>query len=305
MKPRSEGDPAPDGAGPDSGTPWFSDTFAGALRARGWTLTALRRQLVERGNPVSLSTLSYWRSGQRVPEGADSRLVVRDIEEILGLEPDELQRSVPPSRRLGPRGPARADRLLARDGVPEIFAELGLDDLMNGLYVEWLHRWVDIGPDGAPTAFGNRGLYRAGRPGIERLAEMYVALSQDSDPFATIETIGCSLGRVIRRPEAKVSVAELLLPRPLHLGEEVMLEWTMRPQHAVPAQRFECYTEQRNQEILASVRFHPDRLPAWVERYTDSEGGSELYPAQVDGFTVVHHRQRNFGPGTLGVRWGY
>lgn len=46
--------------------------FANALReatARsGLSLTQIHLRLRDRGNPVSIATLSYWRSGERHPE---------------------------------------------------------------------------------------------------------------------------------------------------------------------------------------------------------------------------------------------
>ncbi|KQZ23070.1 hypothetical protein [Microbacterium sp. Root553] len=80
--------------------------FAAALRAaiseRGITLARLRSQLIDDGNPVSMATLSYWRSGDRQPEGAQSLSVVDGIEDRLGLHRGHLGGLLRASARLGP-----------------------------------------------------------------------------------------------------------------------------------------------------------------------------------------------------------
>src|SRR5690606_32958375 len=40
----------------------FAETLSAAIRDRGLTLSRLHARLVARGNPVSMATLSYWRS---------------------------------------------------------------------------------------------------------------------------------------------------------------------------------------------------------------------------------------------------
>ena len=51
---------------------------------------------------MSLTTLSYWRSGRRHPEGVGSYAAIAAIEELLGLPEGQLASIVPRSRRPGP-----------------------------------------------------------------------------------------------------------------------------------------------------------------------------------------------------------
>ena len=46
----------------------FALELGRALEVRGVTLVTLQRRLADRGHRVSVGTLSYWRSGQRLPE---------------------------------------------------------------------------------------------------------------------------------------------------------------------------------------------------------------------------------------------
>ncbi|WP_311258835.1 hypothetical protein [Microbacterium sp. WCS2018Hpa-9] len=86
-----------------------SGAFAAALRAaisdRGITLARLRSQLIDDGNRVSMATLSYWRSGDRQPEGPQSLSVVDGIEDRLGLHRGHLGSLLVPTSRLGPIAP--------------------------------------------------------------------------------------------------------------------------------------------------------------------------------------------------------
>lgn len=87
----------------------FSSAFGAALTASGISLSSLQRRLVARANPVSIATLSYWRSGERTPEGAASLAAVEDIERLLSMPPGALGGLVPERVRLGalhePRNP--------------------------------------------------------------------------------------------------------------------------------------------------------------------------------------------------------
>ena len=57
----------------------FAASFRDAINARGLTLARLHEQLRARGNSVSMATLSYWRSGARRPEGAQSMAALSDL----------------------------------------------------------------------------------------------------------------------------------------------------------------------------------------------------------------------------------
>ena len=91
-----------------------------ALETRGLSLTALQRRLADRGHRVSAGTLSYWRSGQRLPEKPTSLDAVAEIEELLGLDAGALRSRIGPSRRPAPRlrGSRTAARRPSRSAYP-------------------------------------------------------------------------------------------------------------------------------------------------------------------------------------------
>jgi hypothetical protein len=52
------------------------------------------------------------------------------------------------------------------------------------------------------------------------------------------------------------------------------------------------------------VRFHPDALPSWCEEYIETEGEYISVMRSTNGGSV-HLARHGFGPGILGLRWGY
>jgi len=85
----------------------FADAFRGAVEARGITLARPRTRLTGHGSAISTSALSYWRTGERKPEGARSLSALSDIEEILLLDRGALSALLPPSSRIGTPSPVR------------------------------------------------------------------------------------------------------------------------------------------------------------------------------------------------------
>ncbi|SFI43105.1 hypothetical protein SAMN04489731_110252 [Amycolatopsis regifaucium] len=91
----------------------FADALRAAIRARGLGLDRIRYRLRGRGCSVSLATLSHWQSGRCRPERPESLLVLKNLEEVLGVPSDSL------SRLLGPPRPSRSPRgRAARCTVP-------------------------------------------------------------------------------------------------------------------------------------------------------------------------------------------
>ena len=65
------------------------------------------------------------------------------------------------------------------------------------------------------------------------------------------------------------------------------------------------YAARRLSELLIWVRFDPDRLPANVERYTVLGDQEETEKLDLGGGSTAHALARSFGPGILGLRWGW
>ena len=80
----------------------FAEALRLAIRARGLGLDRIRYRLRAKGSSISLATLSHWQSGRCRPERTESLLVLKNLEEVLGVPAGSL------ARLLGrPRGRAR------------------------------------------------------------------------------------------------------------------------------------------------------------------------------------------------------
>lgn len=80
----------------------FADALRLAIRARGLGLDRIRYRLRAKGSSISLATLSHWQSGRCRPERPESLLVLKNLEEVLGVPAGSLARLLGP-----PRGRAR------------------------------------------------------------------------------------------------------------------------------------------------------------------------------------------------------
>lgn len=127
----------------------FASALRDAINAKPVTLSWLQRQLKARGNRVSMATLSYWRSGARRPEGAQSLAALADIEELLGLRVGALSRMLRSTNRTGPLGPNQfpIDEEELEVAVIEAFRALGAayPDTSRELTT---HSVTDVGADG-------------------------------------------------------------------------------------------------------------------------------------------------------------
>ncbi|MDQ0726330.1 hypothetical protein [Microbacterium sp. W4I20] len=284
--------------------------FAGALRAaiaeRGITLSRLQTLLVDDGNPVSMATLSYWRSGARQPEGAQSLSVVEGIEDRLGLHRGHLSSLLGPSARLGPMSPPRLpfDEERENRETAETLAALGsveqdaLRDLSTQLTVE-------VGRDGAVESIVMRCLVQATRGSLAEIPLIDIA-PMETDALSVIsDVIG---GRVVREylhPGRLLSGVVIALDEPITTGATTLFQFTETFPPGYPRRQSAWHgTTRAARETLIWVRFHPDALPSWCEEYceTDDEYVSAMRSVRSGS---VHLARHGFGPGVLGIRWGY
>lgn len=284
----------------------FAAAFSEALDGRGATLSWLREQLVLRGNPISLATLSYWRSGHRSPERPSSIDALPDIEELLHLPDGHLQRAVgPPTRGVPLLAPVVGLEVIT-ESQPQIesaLAELGLADWSNGLQEVLVHSSLDVDQHGRSQVMGSRALYRATREGIDRYAQ--VLSFQQPVPVRPRYRVmhGSVPGRVAERPAQGLFVVEMLLPRPLALGETVMVEQQIElPEGLDPEDRLSQLLLRRVSEVVLWVRFDPRWLPSHAERFSETAEDYRTVPVDPSA-AAVHHVLRGFGPGKAGIRW--
>lgn len=284
----------------------FADAFRAAVEARGVTLVWLRDRLSERGNRVSLSTLSYWRSGRSRPEGVSSRAALADLEELLGLEPRSLADRVGRPRRAGqlrkPVIPVADDAM--RAAIEETFAGLGAARLQEHRDVS-THVVVVIDESGREKHRTFRTLVQAISGTITEIP--YVETSpepvEDGPRFTTLA--GCRIARSHTHPNRQVFGVALALDDPLSAPGTALIELRQERPAGYPEEH-SCWhgVVRQSKEILIWARFHPAKLPAWCEEYTVVDGREDVVRRGSIG-PSVHAVRRDFGPGLLGLRWGF
>lgn len=281
----------------------LATVLSAAIARRGVTLVWLRERLAERGSPVSLTTLSYWRSGRRRPEGRGSLAALEEIEELLGLVPGELLDLVGDSRRTVPVGKVASfhgDRL--RTEVHQTLEALGTSTVRN-LRDLSATVVVDVDAHGRLRRRHTRILVQATSGTIHEIPYT------DSSPEPTRETLHIQAGpgvRVARRhqhPGGRVFGVVFELDEPLTAPDTAILDWCTELPEGFPAIREVAHgLARKNRETIIWVRFAPDAPPDWVEEFADD--GSPLVPRELSG-SSVHAVRRGFGPGSFGIRWGY
>ena len=284
--------------------------FAAALRAavseRGITLARLQSQLKDDGNPVSMATLSYWRSGARQPEGAQSLSVVEGIEDRLGLRRGHLGSLLAPSARLGPVAPPRLpfDEERERRETAETLRALRAapQDALRDVSTQLT---VSVGADGAMESVVMRSLVQATRGSISEVPLIDVAPIETDVMSVISDVVGGRVDREYLHPGRLLSGVVIALDEPITTGGTTLFEFTETfPPGYPPRQSAWHATSRQARESLIWVRFHPDALPSWCEEYAETE---EDYASTMRSVRSgsVHVARHGFGPGVLGVRWGY
>jgi hypothetical protein len=277
------------------------------LEERGISMLGLQRRLADRGHAVSISALSYWRSGQRQPEKPASLDAVREIEMILGLPPAALTGRIGPSRRPGPRPPQveeghSAPREL---GVPQALRELGLGEVgreMRGVTVQVV---LDVDSAGQMTQQSVRTLLRAVTEGAQRWFHVIFAEKELAEPLVLAEVVGVEVGRSYTRPEVGLFAWELVLARPLAVGETALIETrTVLVDLGNNDTSYFHHLDRRTPNTLIWVRFDPSAPPKrCVQTLQELDGPAVETPMDLGGLNTAHVAARSFGPGRVGLTW--
>ncbi|SDD77067.1 hypothetical protein [Auraticoccus monumenti] len=284
----------------------FASVLAGAVERSGTSLTRLHAQLRARGARISLSTLSHWRSGHRLPDPVTSQEVLPALEELLELPSGHLRRALQPRRRVLPlSAPADlAHTMTAGPLVQEALDELGMEDWANGLQTVSAHSTMDVDADGRPSTMIMRSLDRATRTGIDRRA-LVIFFEQPMVRRPRLRLLaGAHEGRLVSAPEHGFFVTELLFTRPLLVGETVLTEhqYELPPDLELPG-RFSVLRVRPSAELVLWVRFHPDAVPARCETVVESDTDTRVTPLDLRGASSAHLRLQDFGPGKAMIRW--
>ncbi|WP_424937420.1 MULTISPECIES: hypothetical protein [Bacteria] len=289
----------------DSDRRAFADAFSRAVAARDLSLRELHRRLTDRGNPVSVATLSAWRTGARYPEGAQSRTAVVELEEILGLGAGVLERLVRWSRRSGQVrsvGAVFSDHELA-----QIYSETEAAlSATNAHLLRVLHATVvaDVSASRGVREHSYRLLVQATSGVVDAIS---IATLFDERIPEIPRLVARGGGKFTRRylhPTGAMVGARYELDAPVAAPGTVFIEYVVQYPESFPVDRSCGYgVARRAREVAVWVRFDPAALPAWVEEFEDIGHGEVSVPLQLTGASA-HVVRRGFGPGVLAIRWG-
>lgn len=302
----------------------FAAVFSRAVAARGLTLERLHDRLVQAGVPVTVATLSYWRTGRSEPARQASLRTIAVLESVLGMEPTGLsqhlsihrnaERSPYTARKdiqqIVPAG-ALAKQILQSWGIqPNQLSSLSIQDRAT------------ITPEGTDGPVSTRKVMRAevddvrGYPVVlvqdiedpDGVVRSLPPLPESPDAIDIVAVTGCSIGRIERVDEVNLIVAEMLFPRPLAKGEIVMSEhlWFPRPS-AVLSDRLQRGILQSLREMVVEAHFHPTCVPKRAFRFVrESADGPEVLtePVPIHG-TVAQTVFVDLKEGLAGLRWDW
>jgi transcriptional regulator with XRE-family HTH domain len=295
---------------PSDQQPVFSVVLSRAVRERGLSLDRIRARLEAAGVPVSNATLSYWQSGRSLPTRARSLRTLVELETILQLEPGTLIELIRTAD-----GRTRHQLFSWQSVVPsgviaeQIIGEMGME-VAGRISRVTVHDTLTMDADRCETLWLSRQVLRAERSGVQTFP-VVVQGEESAEPGSPeIEPVfGCAVGRLVDVPERQLTVAEMLLPRPLQRGELVLTEYlvTMKPAPSLLMTR-SCFEPVR--EVALAVQFHPAALPVEVFSFTQTSLNDPQAPETDVRAVPVHECQvqtvrLDAAPGVYGLRWSW
>lgn len=277
----------------------FTESFHQLMQSSGMTLVQLQAELAARDVNVALSTLSYWRSGGRRPEGRRSVAIVAEIERVLGVDPTTLTGRLPSEQRA----------LIERDvtDIPDhgeefeyLLQQLG-DVRPDDLTEISTHITLDVDRRGDIRGFSFRTLWRAVRNGVS-YAPLVLAIPPVSEPPRLLSTIGCTPGPLARgRTPSAFGIPLVLDGKPAE-GDYTLTEIRGEFSPGFSVSQMDHSLTTGITELLMWVRFAPDRLPSRAESWMRREGVLSSEPVRLDGVSLFA-RHSHVPGGQAGIRW--
>lgn len=283
----------------------FHEVLRAALAKRGMSLRTVHSLLADRGNPISVTTLSSWSTGSRHPEGSRSVAAVEELERLLLLPPRALVDLLRASKRPGQVGRLGAAFTDDREGLfDELTADLGADP-QEALREIWASVVATVNTAGVVATYRCRSLLQATTGSVNSIP-IIILLPEGVEALPVVRAVGGgSIGRNLTHASRTMMGARFDLESTLNAPETTMVEFEIRFPGAFPADREVGYgTKRRARELSIWVHFEQGAVPEWVREFEDSsEGLIEAEPRSMMGRSV-HARRANWGPGYFGLRWG-
>lgn len=284
----------------------LSEALTTAIAASGCSLSELHRRLVMSGNAVSVSTLSYWRTGARRPEGAQSRVALEELERILDLPRGHLTTLIGQARRPGQvsrPGPTFSDEYEDATTYVKEALEVDPDDFLRELSSTTI---ATVGAGGALKEFAVRSLVQATTKRVRSLG-VIVPIESGATELPRIEAVrGGHVSRQVVHPDRTVMGVRLDLDAALSAPGRALIEVSITLPDSYPPQQAVAHGSARRAiEMVVCAQFPVDDVPDWVIEFEeDGDEERELPRGTITGTAALAVRH-GFGPGYFGMRWGY
>ncbi|GAA2134269.1 hypothetical protein GCM10009760_11370 [Kitasatospora kazusensis] len=290
----------------------FAEALHTAIEASGLSLERIRTSLAKEGVRVSITTLSYWRRGRSQPERATSLRAVHLLEALLGLPHTSLSARLGPPR---PRGrwvtPAACDGLRVQDvwpgeqEIPDVFAELDAPPISE-LERLSIHDSYFVDARRRGHLLRMRQVVRATVSGVSRCLVVHKADDEATGCPEITSVRHARLGRVRRRPESGLLVAELLLDRPLAAGDSAVFEYEVQIPPGEPTSTYARRFAVPVREYVLQVHFDPGTVPVHCEsfdRAPGEEADRKREQLWIGASASAHVLAPDQTPGQVGIRW--
>lgn len=294
----------------------FSTALRAAIAARGLGLDRIQDRLRQHGIQLSTATLSYWQSGSRHPERAESLRALKVLEPILDLPAGSLRALLGSSTRRDSRArsgrPSRVpERWPHRPEVAELLAELPTaPDTSLRRLIQRDH--VNVGPEGLIRSMTCSQVMRAERDGIDRCLFVFGSKGRTGKDLPTVTNLrNCELGRVIGHRAQGLIGGEFVFERALHKGETVRIEYDLN--NPPDADDSKYYGDSYSRCFLHAVPVYlvelcfdscalPERCQQFKGKFSDRDP-KMIRNLGLGVANTVWAVGRNIGPGYFGIHW--
>ncbi|MFF9100043.1 hypothetical protein ACF1AU_05545 [Streptomyces rubrogriseus] len=286
----------------------FATAFKEALRQRGLPLDHVRDHLQAHGISLSLTTLSYWRSGRSQPERLQSLRAVDLLEPFLGL-PGGALRSLLRRRPRGgvpPHDPASVRGVYGENSDVEKVLGDAFPHLNADLRRLVVHETVDVNEHRLIDEIRVTVAVRAVHDDARRLTVVHTL---DSWQTGAVDlTVPHGPPPDIRfRPELNCVIADFPFARPLARNETAIVEYTLRSASTAGiSHQHERRITTPLQTYLLQVRFHPLAVPSKCWHYYRRQLGIKplsRHFAPLDDSRTTHLLPTKCPPGAYGIEW--
>lgn len=168
------------------------------------------------------------------------------------------------------------------------------------------HMTATVGVDGAIDRTSYRCLVQVTNGVVSELPLIDVDEEETDATLVITDVVGGRLDREYRHPGRRLSGIVIALDEPVAAGGTVLFEFTEVYPPGYPRRRTAWHATSRpSKETLIAVRFPAGNEPDWCEEYVETDDGEESTTPATISAGSVHAVRHGFGPGVLGVRWGY